>query len=65
VWASAAQDGAGLVAARTASTRAPTPKSAEAMAKAAAKSVGAAKSVPIEPGQLDITANVIVVFELK
>ena len=26
---------------------------------------GAAKSVPIEPGQLDITANVVVVFELK
>ena len=25
----------------------------------------AAKSVPIEPGQLDITANVVVVFELK
>jgi uncharacterized protein len=64
-------------------------KSAEAMAKAAGKSVGAvlsmsssdagsvpgvygasdmagaAKSVPIEPGQLDITANVAVVFELK
>ena len=65
-------------------------KSAEAMAKAAGKSVGgvlsmsssdvgsvpspmygasaaagAAKSVPIEPGQLDITANVVVVFELK
>ena len=64
-------------------------KSAEAMAKAAGKSVGAVlsmsssdvgtvpgafsaagvagatKSVPIEPGQLDITANVVVVFELK
>jgi uncharacterized protein YggE len=64
-------------------------KSAEAMAKAAGKSVGAvlsmsssdvspvpgpmygasdvgaAKAVPIEPGQLDITANVIVTFELK
>jgi uncharacterized protein YggE len=26
---------------------------------------GAAEAVPIEPGQLDITANVIVVFELK
>jgi hypothetical protein len=39
-------------------------KSAEAMAKAAAKSFGAAKSVPIAPGQLDITANVVVVFEL-
>ncbi len=26
---------------------------------------GAAKSVPIEPGQLDISANVVVVFELK
>jgi uncharacterized protein YggE len=26
---------------------------------------GAAKSVPIEPGQLDITANVVVVFELE
>ena len=26
---------------------------------------GAAKAVPIEPGQLDITANVVVVFELK
>jgi uncharacterized protein YggE len=66
-------------------------KSAEAMAKAAGKSVGAVLSmsssdagqvpgpmyreaadmagggtdVPIEPGQLDITANVVVVFELK
>ena len=65
-------------------------KSAEAMAKAAGKSVGAvlsmsssdvgmvpgpmygasdmagaAKDVPIQPGQLDITANVVVVFELK
>ena len=64
-------------------------KSAEAMAKAAGKSVGAvlsmsssdvgsvpglpgasamageAQSVPIEPGQLDITANVVVIFELK
>ena len=64
-------------------------KSAEAMAKAAGKSVGAvlsmsssdagvapmsygasdvagaAKSVAIQPGQLDITANVVVVFELK
>ena len=65
-------------------------KSAEAMAKAAGKSVGAvlsmsssdvglvpgpmystsdmvgaARDVPIEPGQLDITANVVVVFELK
>ena len=26
---------------------------------------GAARDVPIEPGQLDITANVVVVFELK
>ena len=26
---------------------------------------GAAKAVPIEPGQLDITANVVVVFELE
>lgn len=65
-------------------------KSAEAMARAAGKSVGevlsmsssdvglvpgamygasgmdaAARDVPIEPGQLDITANVVVVFELK
>jgi hypothetical protein len=65
-------------------------KSAEAMAKAAGKSVGevlsmsssdvgmvpgpmfstsdmagAAKSVPIEPGQLDVSASVVVVFELK
>ena len=66
-------------------------KSAEAMAKAAGKSVGdvlristadsgfqpvpmgaaevntkdAALNVPIEPGQLDITAGVTVVFELK
>ena len=65
-------------------------KSAEAMAKAAGKSVGAvlsmsssdvglvpgpmygasdmagaARDVPIEPGQLDISANVVVVFELK
>lgn len=64
-------------------------KSAEAMAKAAGKSVGdvlsisssdvgpvgplygdavraeAGKSVPIEPGQLDVTATVVVVFELK
>lgn len=63
-------------------------KSAEAMAKAAGKSVGevlslsssdvgsipvaygaadmrSAKSVPIEPGQLDISATVVVVFELK
>lgn len=64
-------------------------KSAEAMAAAAGKSVGAVLSmsssdvgfvpgpmrdmalpamggsVPIEPGQLDITANVVVVFELK
>jgi uncharacterized protein YggE len=65
-------------------------KSAEAMAKAAGKSVGAVlsisssdaglvppgpmfdaatagagKSVPISPGQLDITANVTVIFELK
>jgi uncharacterized protein len=65
-------------------------KSAEAMARAAGKSVGevlsmsssdvglvagamysqadlagAAKAVPIEPGQLDISANVVVVFELK
>ncbi len=30
-----------------------------------ASAAGAAKSVPIEPGQLDITANVVVVFELK
>jgi len=65
-------------------------RSAEAMAKAAGKSVGtvlsisstdvssipgpmfagaaldaAKSSVPIEPGQLDITANVTVIFELK
>jgi hypothetical protein len=65
-------------------------KSAEAMAQAAGRSVGAvlsmsssdagsvpgpmfgasdvagaAKSVPIQPGQLDITANVVVIFELK
>jgi uncharacterized protein len=65
-------------------------KRAEAMAKAAGKSVGtvlsisstdagsiptpmyaadaslaAGKSVPVEPGQLDITANVVVIFELK
>ncbi len=65
-------------------------KSAEAMAKAAGKSVGEvlsmssgdvglvsvpmyggggdmaeAAKVPIEPGQLDVTANVVVVFELK
>jgi uncharacterized protein len=65
-------------------------KSAEAMAKAAGKSVGdvlsmstanvtypipmsggaysakdAAASVPIEPGQLEVTADVTVVFELK
>ncbi len=66
-------------------------KTAEAMAKAAGKSVGtvlsisstdvslapranyamdaasleAKASVPIEPGQLDITANVTVIFELK
>ena len=65
-------------------------KSAEAMAKAAGRSVGAvlsmsssdvglvpgqmysasdvagaAKAVPIEPGQLAITASVVVVFELK
>ena len=65
-------------------------KSAEAMAKAAGKSVGAvlsmsssdvgqvpgpmfstsdvagaAKNVPIEPGQLDVSASVVVVFELK
>ena len=64
-------------------------KSAEAMAKAAGKSIGevlsmnssdvfsapgpmydaaraaGSESVPIEPGQLDITANVVVVFELK
>lgn len=64
-------------------------KTAEAMAKAAGKSVGAvlsmsssdaglgsygaagaadmrlAKSLPIEPGQLDVGANVVVVFELK
>lgn len=65
-------------------------KSAEAMAKAAGKSVGdvlsmsssdvgvfpgpmystgdmgaAARDVPIEPGQLDVSANVVVVFELK
>ena len=26
---------------------------------------GAAKDVPIEPGQLDISASVVVVFELK
>jgi uncharacterized protein YggE len=32
---------------------------------ASADMAGAAKSVPIEPGQLDITATVVVVFELK
>jgi uncharacterized protein YggE len=31
----------------------------------AAELAGAAGDVPIEPGQLDITANVVVVFELK
>jgi uncharacterized protein YggE len=64
-------------------------KTAEAMAEAAGKSVGAvlsmsssdvgsapmaaygtadigsAKSVPIEPGQLDVSASVVVVFELQ
>jgi len=35
------------------------------MAFGASDAVGAAKAVPIEPGQLDITANVVVVFELK
>jgi uncharacterized protein len=35
------------------------------MAFAAADSAGSAKSVPIEPGQLDVSANVVVVFELK
>jgi len=32
---------------------------------AADATAGAAKSVPIEAGQLDVTANVTVVFELK
>ena len=32
----------------------------------AAELAGAAKSVPIEPGQLEaLTANVVVIFELK
>jgi hypothetical protein len=31
----------------------------------ASDAAGAAKAVPIEPGQLDITANVVVVFELN
>jgi uncharacterized protein len=31
----------------------------------ASDAVGSAKTVPIEPGQLDISANVVVVFELK
>jgi uncharacterized protein YggE len=35
------------------------------LAYGTADAAGAAKSVPIEPGQLDITANVVVVFELK
>ena len=35
------------------------------MSYGASDVAGAAKSVPIEPGQLDISANVIVVFELK
>ena len=35
------------------------------MAYSMADAAGSAKSVPIEPGQLDITANVVVVFELK
>ena len=35
------------------------------MAYSAADAGGSAKSVPIEPGQLDISANVVVVFELK
>ena len=35
------------------------------MVYGAADAAGAAKAVPIEPGQLDITANVVVVFELK
>jgi uncharacterized protein YggE len=35
------------------------------MAFGAAETVGAARDVPIEPGQLDISANVVVVFELK
>jgi uncharacterized protein YggE len=26
---------------------------------------GAAKDVPIQPGQLDVSANVVVVFELR
>ena len=30
-----------------------------------ADTAGAAKDVPIEPGQLDVTANVVVAFELK
>jgi uncharacterized protein YggE len=36
-------------------------KTAEAMAEAA----GTARDVPIEPGQLDISANVVVVFALE
>jgi uncharacterized protein YggE len=35
------------------------------MAFGAAEATGAARDVPIEPGQLDISANVLVVFELK
>jgi uncharacterized protein YggE len=35
------------------------------MAFGAAEASGAARDVPIEPGQLDISANVLVVFELK
>jgi uncharacterized protein len=35
------------------------------VAYGAADAAGAARSVPIEPGKLDITANVVVVFELK
>jgi uncharacterized protein YggE len=37
---------------------------AEAM-YSTADMAGAARDVPIEPGQLDITASVVVVFELK
>ena len=36
-----------------------------AQAYGALDAAGAAKAVPIEPGQLDISANVVVVFELK
>jgi uncharacterized protein YggE len=35
------------------------------MYRAAADTAGGATDVPIEPGQLDINANVVVVFELN